>query len=211
VSLTVPDDQAQTTYLNSVAVGADTVELDSSNNTAQETTEIAPAVDLSITLDDGDGVTESLTVIAGRDTIDYTVTVANAGPSIAPNVEVTATLPAGVTPVATSGCAEDPAGFATCSLGALAAGQSTSATLTVSVDAAALGTITGTASVTSGAGDANPADNTATEITAVDARVDLAVTKDDGDGLAEDLMIAPGGAVRPTPRTCASAICYPQG
>ena len=40
----------------------------------------------------------------------YTVTVTNAGPSDAEDVVVTDTLPAGITPILTSGCAEDLSG-----------------------------------------------------------------------------------------------------
>ena len=66
--------------------------------------------------------------------LTYTIEVSNAGPSDAQNVVVTDTLPAGVTLVATSGCAEDPAGVPTCTLGTIAAGGSASYTVMVTVD-----------------------------------------------------------------------------
>jgi len=67
------------------------------------------------------------------------VTVHNDGPSDAINVVVTDTLPAGVTFVSTAGCAEDPNGVPTCSLGDIAAGGSDSYTITVTVDASTVG------------------------------------------------------------------------
>jgi len=60
-------------------------------------------------------------VVAGNMVI-YTVTVTNAGPNDAQGVFVTDTLPASVTFIQTAGCAEDPSGVPTCTLGNIAAG-----------------------------------------------------------------------------------------
>ena len=117
-------------------------------------------------------------IVAGG-TLTYTVTVTNAGPSDAVNVVVTDTLPAGVTFVSTSGCTEDPSGVPTCSLGGIANGASANYTITVSVDATTVGTITNTASVTSDTSDDDATDNTTTEDTLVVApSADLSLTKD---------------------------------
>ena len=71
--------------------------------------------DLAITkLDDADPVE------AGGQ-LTYTVTVANLGEDPAAGVVVTEILPAGVTFVSTTGCAEDDTGVPTCSLGAIPA------------------------------------------------------------------------------------------
>ena len=55
-------------------------------------------VDIRIEKDDGDGVADDLTVIAGQDQITYTVTVTNDGPSDATGIVVNdpLTLPTGV-------------------------------------------------------------------------------------------------------------------
>ncbi|MFB3044425.1 MAG: DUF11 domain-containing protein, partial [Acidimicrobiia bacterium] len=82
--------------------------------------------------------------------LTYTVTVSNAGPSDAVNVVVTDTLPAGVTFVSTTGCAEDPNGVPTCILGTIAAGASAMYTITVTVDSSTTGTLTNSATVASG-------------------------------------------------------------
>lgn len=97
--------------------------------------------------------------------LTYSITVNNAGPTAAQNVVVTDTLPAGVTFVSTTGCAEDPTGVPTCSLGTILAGGFTSYTITVTVNLATFGTLTNTASVTSDTPDPNPSNNTVTEDT----------------------------------------------
>ena len=99
--------------------------------------------------------------------MNYTVTVNNAGPDSATNVIVTDTLPAGVTFVSTTGCAEDPGGVPTCNLGTISNGGSKMYTVTVTVDGETLGTITNNVSVGSDAVDPSPGNNTAAEDTLV--------------------------------------------
>ena len=100
-------------------------------------------------------------------TVNYTVTVNNAGPDSAANVIVTDTLPAGVTFVSTSGCAGDPGGVPVCNLGAISNGGSKMYTVTVTVDGGTLGTITNNVSVSSDAMDPSLGNNTASEDTLV--------------------------------------------
>ena len=59
--------------------------------------------------------------VGAGQTLTYTVTVANLGPSTAFSVVVTDLLPQGLTLLGTSGgpCAEDPSGVPTCSLGTI--------------------------------------------------------------------------------------------
>jgi len=120
-----------------------------------------PFADLSISKTDNPDP-----VLAGANLI-YTLTVDNGGPADAESVVVTDTLPDGVTLLSTSGCAEDPNGAPTCSLGTIAAGANKVYTLTVSVDAplASLN-ITNDASVTSDTTDPDTANNTANTTTA---------------------------------------------
>lgn len=64
--------------------------------------------------------------------VSFQVTISNAGPSPAQDVLATATLPAGFTVESTTGCAEDPAGVPTCTLGSLASsGSASSAQYTI--------------------------------------------------------------------------------
>jgi len=119
-------------------------------------------------------------VLAGNQLV-YTVTVNNAGPSDADNVQVTDTLPAGVTFVSTTGCAEDPNGVPTCTLGIIPAGGSDSYTITVTVDATLQsGTIlTNNVEVTSDTEDLDNSNNTDTEDTLVNLEADLEILKSD--------------------------------
>jgi uncharacterized repeat protein (TIGR01451 family) len=105
-------------------------------------------------------------VLAG-DSLTYTITVTNVGPETAQNVVVTDTLPAGVTFVATTGCAEDPVGVPTCSIGNLGAGGSAVFSIEVTVDGGTGGTITNNASVNSDTLDPNAANNSTSEDTTV--------------------------------------------
>ena len=101
------------------------------------------------------------------DTVSYTVTVDNAGPRAAQGVVVTDTLPAEVTFVSSSGCAEDPAGVPSCTVGTIGVGESAQITIEVTVNSGALGTITNLAQVDADTPDPVPGNNTASEDTEV--------------------------------------------
>jgi len=117
--------------------------------------------DLSISKSDS-----SDPIVAGN-TLTYTVRVDNAGPDAAQDVVVTDTLPAGVTLVSTSGCAEDPNGVPACSLGTIASGGFKQYTISVFVDSNTIGTIQNSASVASSTALINIGDDSATENTTV--------------------------------------------
>ena len=66
-------------------------------------------------------------MVTGQDSITYSLSIANSGPSDAQGVVVTDTLPAGVTFVgASAGCSGRRPASVTCTLGTLAAGATTS-------------------------------------------------------------------------------------
>ena len=100
-------------------------ESDLTNNVATADTDVIRLSDLTISKD-GD-VDE---IVAGGDPVVYTIEVTNDGPSDADNVIVTDTLPAELTLISTTGCAEDPTGVPTCSLGTMVAGAVASYTVT---------------------------------------------------------------------------------
>ncbi len=139
------------------------------------TTTVNTQADLSVVKTDApDPVT------AGQ-TLTYTVTVTNAGPSDALSVTATDTLPAGVSGATTTGCGNDPSGAQQpCDLGTIPAGGSKTYRIAVTVNAGTTGSITNRVDVASGTtSDPNLTNNTATTATAVGAAADLSVTQTD--------------------------------
>ncbi|MEM1248644.1 MAG: hypothetical protein AAGK22_19860 [Acidobacteriota bacterium] len=144
------------------------------NNIATDNdTVLEPSADLSITK------TDSTDPVLPGAAFSYTIQVDNAGPSDATGVTVTDTLPAGVTLVSTTGCAEDPNGTPTCTLGTIAAGGSDSFTVNVTAPVAS-GVVTNTATVSSAADDPVSGNDSASESTTVSTSSDLSITKTDG-------------------------------
>jgi uncharacterized repeat protein (TIGR01451 family) len=161
-----------TTLNNSASVGSDTPDDNAANDLASAQTTVTASADLAITkvdLADPSPVAELLS---------YSIQVTNNGPSDAAGVVVTDTLPAGVTLVSTAGCAEDPVGVSTCSLGALGAGQSTSFGVTVTVDpiVPADSIVINSATVASSTPDPTAANNSATQPTTVSCPNDLTLS-----------------------------------
>jgi uncharacterized repeat protein (TIGR01451 family) len=126
------------------------------NNTASDSSTVATRADLKVVLTSDADVYKPSTVI------HYTITVTNNGPSDAVNVVASQVLPpskSGFYVSNDAGCPAPSGQTFTCSLGTLAAGG----TRTIQVNfmiRGNKGTITSTASVTSGTPDPNTADNT---------------------------------------------------
>ena len=176
ITVKVDADTPDGTVLTSTStVTSDTTLINTGDDSASENTTVNAEADLVIAKTDS-----ADPVIAGND-LTYTVTVQNQGPSDAQSVVVNDTLPAGVTLVSTSGCNEDPAGVANCTLGTIAAGASKQYTITVEVDSdVAHGTVlTNSASVSSDTTDPVSGNNAITEDTTVNAEADLSISKSD--------------------------------
>ncbi len=169
------DSGATGTLSNTVTATASVTDPAPGNNSAtDDDTVLMPEADLSITKMD------SADPVAGGDNLVYTITVDNAGPSDATNVVVTDNLPADVTLVSTAGCAEDPSGVPTCTLGVVLSGGSASYTISVDVDLTFAGMLSNTATVSTDTTDPNAANDSATEATTVNAAVsDLVLTVTD--------------------------------
>lgn len=146
---------------------------------------VVPLADLSISkVDSVDPV------VAGTE-LTYTIQVDNTGDAPADNVVATDVLPAGLTLVSTSGCAEDPVASPDCSLGSIAPGGSAQFTLTVLVDPSVTGVIVNNVSVTTSSTESNPDNNSATQDTTVGAEADLSITKMD----SSDPIISGGNQI----------------
>ena len=115
-------------------------------------------------------------IVAGDD-LTYTLRVTNSGSSQATDVNLTDTLPAGVSffsAIVTQGSCSGTNPVA-CNLGAMPAGHSITATIVVTVDPAATGTLLNTAAVFANETDAT----TASAQTTIIAETDLAISKVD--------------------------------
>jgi uncharacterized repeat protein (TIGR01451 family) len=167
--------QSVTTLTNTANVTSLTGDPNTTNNGSSAVTTVNASANLSLTKSDAPDP-----VLVGQP-LTYTLTIQNAGPSAAPSVQLTDTLPAGVTfgsatPSQGSPCTQ-ATGTVTCALGTIANGSS--ATVTIQVTPQSQGSITNTASVTSGATDVNLANNSASAATLVNPVADLVVTKTD--------------------------------
>ena len=199
-----PSVAAGTVLSNTAEVDSDTGEGNPGDESATATTTVATSADLTVTkVDNPDPVT------AGQ-TLTWTITIANAGPSDAAGLSLNDALPAGTTFVSLTepadwGCSEPPVGAngtVTCTAAALPAGGSAVFTLVATVDGGvANGTVlTNNAVVTSATGDPNPGAETGTAMTTVGTAADLTVTKVDtpdpvgtGQALTWTITIANAG------------------
>lgn len=157
-----------------------TVALIFAESAAAQVGTLALFADLTVTKDDG------LTTAAPGTTITYTITVTSAATSDTTTATVLDTFPAALTGVSwTAAFAGGATGF-TAGTGdinevvTLPGGGSVTYTVTATIDPAATGTLTNTASAFGSFPDANTADNTATDTTTLTPQVDVGVTKDDG-------------------------------
>lgn len=161
--------------VNTVTV-ATASESDTGNNSASDSTTIVdPPADLTISKSHGGNF------VAGQNGT-FTITVTNlTTPAVAGPVTVTDTLPAGLTflgGVGTGWICSAAGPVVTCSNpGPLAGNTSTSFALNVAVGAAAFPSVTNRAHVAVPGGDANPGNNTATDVVMVVSVPDLAIVK----------------------------------
>jgi uncharacterized repeat protein (TIGR01451 family) len=147
------------------------------NNSSSDTNTLTPQADLAATKTDG-----KTSAVPGTSTT-YTITVSNAGPSTVSSVNLTDTIPAALlNPAfgAPSAGSYDPATGVWSGL-SLATGQSITITLTGTIDPAATGTLTNTATVSPPAGvtDPNPGNNSGSDSDTLTPQADLAITKTD--------------------------------
>ncbi|MDP6716326.1 MAG: hypothetical protein QF368_17130, partial [SAR202 cluster bacterium] len=149
-------------FTNTATVDGDQSDPVSSNDSATEVTTVTALADLNVSkVENSDPVTPG-------SNLSYTITVQNGGPSTSTNVMLTDSLPAGVSYIVTSnGCVETN-GVVSCALGDLAASETATRVVQVTVLSASSGTVlTNTASATSTTPDGNASNNTATITTTI--------------------------------------------
>jgi uncharacterized repeat protein (TIGR01451 family) len=158
------------TMVDTATVTSAETDPNTSGESATIATSVLAAADLSVSLDEGPAP-----ALAGGD-LTYTITVANAGPNTAGDVVATLPLAPGASFVSAStgvGSVSDSGGEVVADLGNLAV--NTPVTVTVVLQATAVGELTETASVSGDVIDSNPADETATVTTEINPATDLAV------------------------------------
>lgn len=157
------------TIRNIATVAATTEDPDPTDNIAIAPTDIVSRADVSVLK------TAPATATAGMNVV-YTLTVSNAGPSVALNVVVDDPAPPGLIFVSNAG------GCATafpCALGALPVGETRTITSTFAVPSAYVAplAIVNTSTVTSDTVDPNTTNNSSTAASALVREADLSITK----------------------------------
>ena len=188
---------ATQSIVNPAQITGNETETSTANNSASVTTPVTPQFDLSIE--------KSTTATAGipGQQLSYTMVVTNAGPSTATSVQITDTLPAGVTFVSGavgSTSATVSGNQVTYAVGTLAPGTSATATLTVMIGAGTTSSLVNTAVVSAASGETDTSDNTDTVTTPLTPTVDLSVTKTAsasapqiGDSLTYTIVVSNAG------------------
>ena len=155
------------TIVNNVAVSGNEADADTTNNNDAESTQVGPApsagADLGVTK------TDSADPVPVGVPFTYSITVTNAGPNPATGVQVSDTLPGGVTfnsaTPSQGTCAAPAAGVVNCDLGTIASGAG--ATVVISVTPTMAGTVVNTVGVGGNEIDPAPGNNQDTESTVI--------------------------------------------
>ena len=156
------------TVMNTANVSETQADYNLVNNTASASTTIVAASDMSITK-------AGPATASQGDTITYTLTATNNGPSVATTVVVTDTLPSQVSfSSASAGCSFS-AGTVTCTSASLAVNAT--AVFTVSVIAQTVGSAVNTAVVSSAQTDPTSANNTSSVTTVIGASAEISIVK----------------------------------
>ena len=194
VTYTVPASTLPGVYTNTATVTSTTPDPVPVNNAAVDNTTVVASADLAIEKSDA-----TTAVTAGGGTVQvYTLTVRNLGASDAQGVVVNDAWPVGFQqgafgPPSQGSVSPGPGGTFAWLLGTLSAGGVATLQVAYTVPASTLaGNYTNTATVTSGTPDPVPGNDTASDVTAVIASANLAITKDDG----VTTVLAGGGTVQ---------------
>ncbi len=172
ITVAVTINQGTTIPLNNLAqVGSDSPDSTGPNSTSEITAIVAQA-DLTI------AKTDSQDPVAPGETLTYTLTITNSGPSNAVNVVVTDTLPAGVTYASASTGCSSALGEVSCILGSLNVDVTQIITVAVTINQGTTIPLTNLAQVASDTPDST-GPNSTSESTAIAAEADLTISKTD--------------------------------
>ena len=175
---------ASTQVTNTATIATQSIDNNSSNNSLSVTSTVTPSADLAVSL-----VPSPSTVVTGQ-SLTYTATVVNNGPSAAVSPSLSDMLPAGVTFVSALASTGQTGtvgsnGLVTVMLGTVASGSNlatlasgASATVTIVATPSVLVTTTipDTVSVSSATPDPNATNNTTTQSVTANPSADVAVT-----------------------------------
>ncbi len=166
--------------VNTATAFGDTPDPDLSNNTSTTTTPLGQLADLSITK-----VASPAPATVGQ-TLTYTLTAHNAGPSTAVGVAFSDFLPAGLNnpQYSTDGGSTWQAWPNILTIGNLSAGANFTLLIRATVDLAVVGSLENTAVVSSDTPDPDPTNNTVTIDTDVSRPADVYITKSAGASVA---------------------------
>ncbi|HEY6167873.1 MAG TPA: SBBP repeat-containing protein [Verrucomicrobiae bacterium] len=157
---------------NAASVTAFELDTASANNSSNLVTTVTPVSDLAL------GQTAAPEPVLAGNTLSYTFSVTNYGPSTASGVVLTDPLPPGsvfVSATSTQGACSQTNGVVTCNLGGLA--SNSTATVAISVRPMLAGVITNTGSITSDAVDLVAANNSASAVSTVNPVADLSISQ----------------------------------
>jgi uncharacterized repeat protein (TIGR01451 family) len=161
---------------DSVSITSQPTDPNSKNNSASVTTTVTPAADLAVT------ISAPSSVSVGQN-ITYTINVTNNGPNDASGVVLTDTLPPlpadGTFVVANATVGANPTlagSTVTSNIGTLTSGSTAQVTIVITPNAAALPSVSSTATVTGQTPDTVLANNTASATTTVTSLADVGLT-----------------------------------
>jgi uncharacterized repeat protein (TIGR01451 family) len=172
--LVTVDPGTRGTITNTAVVSGNEFDPNLANNTATVTTMVSAEADLAIVKSASPNP-----VIAGN-SLSYSLTASDLGPSDGTGVIITDTLPAGVKYVSAAssqGTVSEAGSTVTVNVGNLAQGAKATATILVTVNPSTRGSVTNTAVVSGNEPDPNLTNNTASVTTQVDPLDDLSITK----------------------------------
>ena len=182
VSCTV-DEAATGTLVNTASVSTGVTDPVPGNNSATDSDTLAASADVSVSKTDG-----VASEVPGTPVI-YTITLGNAGPSTATSVVASDTFPASLTgcsttSVAAGGATGNDAGPSLGNISdggiTLPVGGSVTYSATCNIDPNATGTLSNTATVSSGTTDPVPGNNSSTDNDSLAPSADVQITKTDG-------------------------------